>query len=665
MCGICGVLHDRDSHERVDADVLGRMRDAMAHRGPDGEGMWIDEDRRVGLGFRRLSIVDLSDLANQPMTNEDGSVWVVFNGEIYNHAELRDELIAHGHRFRTDHSDTEAIVHGYEQWGVDVLDRLDGMFGLAVWDVSRERMLLARDRVGIKPLYFCRPPGALLFASEIKALVEHPRVSSSLNVAAMHHYLSFMTTPAPMTMFEGIYKLPAGSFMTVEGDGEPRFQRYWDPRPRGDAAASDTAREPSADAEIASIRKVRQLLGDSIEKRMMSDVPFGVFLSGGLDSTANVALMSELMSRPVSTFTVGFEDHTYLNELEHARFAARTFKTDHHEVMVDEKRMMEYLPEMVHSQDEPIADWVCIPLYFVSKLARDNGTIVVQVGEGSDEQFSGYGGYMRHLRLYRRYWQPYRRLPQSLQNAGVSVAKLIAAVAGRGEAYADVIERAAGDREHFWGGANILGETAKRRLLSPQAFERNRVAPFAEVEGLLPDGFVEPDSYKVIEHYMAECDRPPAKPDVLARMIYLEFKLRLPELLLMRVDKISMSTSIEARVPFLDHRLVEHSLGIPEGLKIKGNEPKYLLKRACEGLVPDSVIQRKKRGFGAPMADWLRGEFGRVAQDTIMSSRLRNEGLFNDDEITKMFQAHRNGANFAAPIWVTYNLTAWFDHWIG
>ena len=664
MCGICGLFYYQETADRVEEATLVRMRDTMAHRGPDGEGLWIAPDRRTGLGHRRLSIVDLSPLAAQPMTNENGTIWVTYNGEIYNHLPLRAELLQAGHRFRTDHSDTEVIVHAYEQWGPKCLERFEGKFAVGIWDGPRRRLFLARDRVGVKPLYFSFRPGLVLFASEIKALLTHPAVTPALSSAAMYHYLSFLTTPAPLTMFDGIYKLPAGWALTVEEGGRVVASQYWDVLPKEGRDHRELTGLPEAAQEDFCVHEIRALLAQAVEKRMMSDVPFGVFLSGGIDSSTNVALMSRYMDRPVETFTVGFKDFTYLNELEYARQIAREFRTQHHEVLIGEREMMDYLPNLIFHQDEPIADWVCIPLYFVSRLARESGTIVVQVGEGSDEQFCGYESYMGYLRLYRRYWTPFRRLPRRVQRGVAALARWGAGVTGRGGFYADIIDRAARDREHFWGGAVVFWEPAKHRLVRAERFEGTARDVPAGLQSLLPQAFFRPDSFAVVAHYLAECDRLLPTADVLTRMIYLEFKLRLPELLLMRVDKISMSTSIEARVPFLDHKLVEFTMGIPTALKVKGWVPKYLLKKSCAGLIPDNIIHRRKMGFGAPMKEWLRGEFGRAAEATITESPLRGEGYFDYDHVRDLFRRHRGGEEFSLPIWTLYNLTAWFDRWV-
>ena len=664
MCGIVGWLATQPSR-LVDPALLSRMRDSIAHRGPDGEGLWLSPDRRAGLGFRRLAIVDLSPAANQPMPNEDGSVQVVFNGEIYNHRALRAELEGRGHRFRTDHSDTETIVHGYEEWGEGVVDRLDGKFAIGVWDGSRQRLFLARDRVGVKPLYFAWVPSGFLFASEIKALALHPGLSRDLEPMAVYHYLSFLTTPAPLTMFRGVYKLPAGWRGFVGLDGRLTADRYWDALPGRGEDAAEIARLSGAALRDFAARRSRELLEDAVVKRLMSDVPFGVLLSGGIDSSANVALMSRHMDRPVRTFTVGFADHTHLNELDWARRVARHFDTDHHEVTVDERAMREYLPALLHSQDEPIADWVCIPLYFVSKLARDSGTVVVQVGEGSDEQFCGYASYMAYLEAHRRYWRPFARLPAAARAACAALADGALALTERYDRHLDLVSRAGRGRELFWSGAHVFSEARKSRLVDGERIEPLLPAPALEASGLLPPGFARRDTFEVVRSFYERLDAAAPGRDILTRMTYAEFKLRLPELLLMRVDKIGMSVSIEPRVPFLDHLLVELTMNLPMELKAEGGIAKGLFKEAVRGVLPDDVIDRPKMGFGAPMVQWLRGDFGAAMRAELLSSRFFERFPANRRAIVDMLDRHREGrADFALYVWTIYNAVAWFDYWV-
>jgi len=665
MCGIAGLIHYQNAG-RVDEAALRVMRDSMEHRGPDGSGMWISADGRVGLAHRRLSIVDLNAEASQPMTNEDGSIRVTFNGEIYNHAGLRRELIAQGHIFRTDHSDTEVLLHGLEQWGLEgLVQRISGDYGFALWDGRQQVLSLVRDRVGVKPLYFSMKNGVLLFASEIKAILTHPLVSRDIDLHAMYHYLSFLTTPAPMTMFKGIYKLPAGNYLQVSPGGGIITRRYWDALP-GRGIASDTLTGMGVeDRESFYVQGIRKRLEESVAERMMSDVPVGVFLSGGIDSSTNVALMSRSASQPVRTFTVGFSDHQDLNELEYARLVAREFKTDHHEVLIHERDMMGYLEDLVYSQDEPLADWVCIPLYFVSKLARQHGVTVVQVGEGSDEQFCGYGTYMAYLRLQRRYWGPFTKLmPQQAQRGIAWGAKQAARLARGLEPYADIVDRAARGRECFWSGATAFWDIMKDELVDRSSISGNGIPEELVRSGMLPATYFETDSLPVVRSYTQVFDQHGAG-DMLTRMIYNEFKLRLPELLLMRVDKVAMSVSLEARVPFLAHSLVEFTMDIPMKWKIRGNTPKYLLKQAVRGLIPDAIIDRRKMDFTAPMAKWLRGNFGEEARQRVLGSALLDRGYLDRSYIRNLFSDHGSGRrDMSKYLWAMVNLTSWYDLWI-
>ena len=666
MCGVVGIFAYGKSGA-VSPSVLGRMRDTMMHRGPDGGDSWISEDGAVGLGHRRLSIVDLSALADQPMSNEDGRVWVTYNGEVYNHAGLRPELVSAGHVFRTDHSDTEVLVHGFEQWGIDgLLQRISGDFAFGLYDARDRALYVARDRIGVKPLYFAELGGQFVFASEIKALLEHPRAERDIDTVAMVHYLSFLTTPAPMTMFKGIYKLPAGHWLKVNVDGALELHRYYSVGPGNGIDPSETRNLSDAALEEFYIGGIRKRLNDSVERRMMSDVPYGVFLSGGIDSSTNVALMSRYSDRPINTFTVGFKHHAALNEMHYAKIAAETFKTNHHEVLIDEDDMIGYLESLVHHQDEPLADWVCIPLYFVSKLAHDSGVTVVQVGEGSDEQFCGYDGYMRYLKLYHKFWTPFRSyLPQPMQDAAAQAASWASKLHPKLPVYADILDRAARDREHFWILSMSIWNASKDRLVRYQAL--GSVAHHKRMvdAGVMDASYLVPDSYNVIKSFSDELNRSHPGQDVLTGMTYNEFRLRLPELLLMRVDKIGMSVSLEARVPFLDHELVDFTFDIPEQWKTRNGVTKYLLKKAVEGTIPDELIYRKKMGFDAPMAEWLKGAFGRRVEREILSSGLMKRGYFNLNYISQMFADLRsNRANLGQQVWTIYNLVAWYDYWI-
>ena len=575
MCGIAGIVGFEG--RTTTTDTLRRMTEAMAHRGPDGSGVWIADDSRVGLGHRRLAIVDLTDEAAQPMTTAAGNLQLTYNGEIYNHLELRAELVAAGHVFRTDHSDTEVLLHGYTEWGLDgLVNRLVGMFAFALWDSQRQVLSLARDRVGIKPIYFCHVGGTFRFASEIKGILTDSAIPRAVNPTALRHYLSFMVTPAPLTLFKDIWKLPAGHVMEVDLNGAMRARRFWD------AVSGKSRVNPANMSDSDWCTEIRDRFERAVERRMMADVPYGVFLSGGIDSTANVAVMSRITDQPVKTFTVGFTDHTHLNENDHARDVAETFNADHHEVLIDGSDMQGYLADLVHQQDEPIADWVCVPLYFVSKLARDSGVTVVQVGEGSDEQFAGYQSYMTYLRLGRMLnGLPLNTVSGLARPIVSALARLSPGRTSNLERMEEVLSRLAAGAPLFWGGSNAFWSIHQERYLNPAALPCESADTATGVTGLSVDGLDGGDGGRLIETYRAAADdAAKGQGDELMRMIHTEFRLRLPELLLMRVDKITMSTSIEGRVPFLDHDLVDLTMDIPEAVKIGSLEPKALLKKA-------------------------------------------------------------------------------------
>jgi asparagine synthase (glutamine-hydrolysing) len=615
------------------------MRDEMTHRGPDDAGELVFDERRGGFGFRRLSIIDLSAAGHQPMHGCDDRTWLVFNGEIYNHAVLRADLEKRGHKY-SSRTDSETILHLYEERGLDFIHDLEGDYGIALWDANKEQLVLVRDRIGVKPLYFYHKDGRFIFASEIKAILQHPAVTPDIDEQALYHYLTFLTTPAPATLFRDIQKIPAGHILIVKRDGTLNMQRYWDALPPQQAAGG-TEQEQRAE--------ILRLLRDSIRKRMMSDVPFGVFLSGGVDSSANVALMSEQMSRPVETFTVGFSDAEYLNELEQARRIARQFGTNHHEVIISEKEMHDFLPQMVFHQDEPIADPVCVPLYYVSKLARDSGTIVVQVGEGADEIFSGYENYVRHLRIYENFWRHAETLPLSLRRAISNLSRPALEATGRKRVEIELIRRLGANEPLFWGATVVYDETFKPRVLAPQMRER--------LNGL--------SSLRVVESYLKRIDEERPDAEFLARMTYLELKLRLPELLLMRVDKITMATSVEARVPFLDHHLVEYALSLPRALKVEGVSGKHILKRSLEEILPHDLLYERKRGFGAPVREWFRESLGGWFDDHLMNSTMRRRELLDYGFVSRMLEEHRRRTkDWGFHLWALLNLSLWYERWI-
>lgn len=658
MCGIVGAFQPKGG-EVCAVEVLAAMRDRMTHRGPDGAGVWRASTGQCGLAHRRLSIIDPSPAAAQPMSNHDGTVMVVFNGEIYNHAELRQELEALGkYRWKTDHSDTEVLLHAYEEWGLACVHRFYGMFAFAIYDVRRpdkSALHLVRDRLGVKPLYVSRTPkGEWLFASEIRALMAHPDLTPEMDLTALWHYLTFIVAPAPLTMFRGIFKIPAAHTVTIDHEGNAVAHQYWDSPPNSDKALSEQDL-----SEQEAVTEVLSLLRRSIKRRMVSDVPFGVLLSGGVDSSLNVALMSELMDRPVTTFTIGYEGLEDLNEFEFARRVSRRYRTDHHETRINHKQAQEFLPLLVQLQDEPIADNVCIPLYFLAQLVRQSGTTVVQVGEGADEHFLGY------------WWcEHYRQKERDVYQRGGSPSGWAAFLARfrRGPIQSaedeEIRERARHGQELFWGGAACWWGSMRARLTpDPARFRQNVDCP---VKGLLPDSHRELDSHAIVRQYLEPLPQGGAGLDVLMKIPYLEMKVRLAEHLLMRVDKLTMAHSIEARVPFLDHDVVEFATRLPSSYKLRNGVGKYILKKAAEPYLDADMIYRKKQGFGAPMEQWFKeGDFGRRCLAAFQRSRLRKEGYFDNEYVEGLLRAQMSGGGgYSFHLWTILNAVLWHEVWI-
>jgi asparagine synthase (glutamine-hydrolysing) len=587
MCGISGVLAFKTSNFQVTADYLLRMRETMVHRGPDGAGLWISPDRRVGLAHRRLAIIDLSEAAAQPMSNGDGSLQIVFNGEIYNHAEIRRELEELGNRrWKTHHSDTEVILHAFEEWGIACLQKFRGMFAIALWDAKARRLWLIRDRVGIKPLYYSIHHGRITFASEIKALLQDSEQARAVNEEALFHYLSFISTPAPDTLFAGIKKLRPGSFLTVDVSGQVGEERYWDVLDHT-TPLTGVSEEEIAERLLAELRT-------SVELRTVSDVPVGVFLSGGIDSSTNAALFSQSASERVKTFSVGY-DKDYRgckSELPLARGFAASIGAVHHERVLTQRDFIDFLPRMVYLQDEPIADPVCMPVYFLSQLARDNGVTVAQAGEGADELFWGYERWKQIMNLTRWNEYPVPRVARKLGLLGLG------ALGKSHSAAYELLWRSSVGLPLFWGGVHAFSQYEKLALLSPRL--RQRFRERTSWEAIRP----------IHQRFMEKAwETTPVK-----WMTYLDLNLRLPELLLMRLDKMGMGVSLETRVPFLDHKFVELAMSIPEQVITRGKESKHILKKAVRGLIPDEIILRRKQGFGVPIYEWFFEQFGEFAK---------------------------------------------------
>jgi asparagine synthase (glutamine-hydrolysing) len=629
MCGIAGIVSSDGLDHHAPARAL-RMRDVMTHRGPDEAG--IHCDRFAALAHRRLSIVDLSS-GQQPLANENESVWAVFNGEIYNPAEIRAGLEASGHAYRT-RSDTETIVHAYEEWGDGCMDRFRGMFAFAIWDARRRRLLLVRDRLGIKPVYWARLGDTLLFGSEIKALLASGLVEPEPNDPVLPEVLSTRYTSGEQTLFRGIHKLLPGHLLTFE-DGRVRTRQYWDVpmgRPEG----------PRHDGHGDVVARFRELLTESVRLRLMSDVPLGMFLSGGIDSSAIAAIMARLIDRPLETFSVAFKDRAY-NELEYAREVARAIGARSHEVVIDDRDFFGALPRLVWHEDEPIAHTSSVPLYFVSALARRHVTVVL-TGEGSDELLAGYGKYPRTLWNWRAGTVYESLVPRAARSA---VANAIRILPARLQRYA---------RRSF---------LAMDRSPEAMVFDNFASIRLADQQQLLsPEFRAHATRAGAYGSSLACFSRPNGSTTLLDRLLYADIKTYLVELL-MKQDQMSMATSIESRVPFLDHKLVEFAATLPTDWKLSGWTTKRVLREAMKGVLPPSILNRPKMGFPVPFAAWMRNGWNSVARDVLLDRRTRQRGVIDPGAIDRLLSAHAAGAtNGGDRIWTLLNLELWYRTFI-
>lgn len=635
MCGISGVYNFKNARETNEREMV-QMSDKLVHRGPDSAGVYISPDRRVGFGFRRLAIIDLSPSGNQPMTNEDGTVWIVFNGEIYNFQEIRGELLKKGHVFKSK-SDTEVIIHSYEEYGFDCVKRFNGMFAFAIWDEKKKIFFGARDHIGIKPFYYGIQNGVFYFASEIKGILVHPSFKKEIDESKIPLYLTFASLPAPYTLFKDVKKLPAGHYLQIKEGAEPEVWEYWNP-----VASAPISKQN--ETEEFYVSETKKILEDSIKGQMVSDVPFGCFLSGGIDSSTNAALMSRVLGEPVETFSIGVEDYQKYNEFEYSRKLADLIGAKKHEIVVGRKNLLEFLPEYPKYADDPNGDQICFLVFYLSKLIRESGVIVAQVGEGSDEIFAGYGTYLTSVNLYEKYWRFLKKMPKFLRGLFAYGARTLAS-SPKYDFLNTYLERLKNDDEPFWGNAIAFSSYQKNKLLKKKP--------------------PEDESYGLIKKIYDEIDERDPQADFLKRMTYLELKIRLPELLLMRVDKMAMAHSIEPRVPSLDKRLVELALSMPEKLKLKNQTTKYVLKKAVKGVIPDEIIWRKKQGFGAPISEWLRNkETAKEFTDVIFNSKLKERGILNYGYVRDLIESHQSGKvdhNFR--IWNLITLSLWYDYW--
>ena len=630
MCGIAGIVAT-DALQPQERARLPFMRDVITHRGPDEAGLFVDE--RAGLAHRRLSIVDLA-AGQQPLSNEDGSVWIVFNGEIYNHADLRPALEAAGHAYRT-RCDTETIVHAYEEWGDGCVERFRGMFAFAIWDAPRRRLLLARDRMGIKPLYWTLAGNRLLFASEIKAILESGLVRAEANERAIPELLSTRYLSGTETMFRGIHRLMPGHVLVFER-GTVTTRCWWDV-PVGHENP-DVARLSDRDA----VDTFRRKLEEAVRTRLMADVPLGMFLSGGLDSSAIAALMAGMIDRPLQTFSVAFKQRAF-SELDYARQVATAIKADAHEVVIDDADFFGALPKLVWHEDEPIAHPSSVPLYFVSELARQHVKVVL-TGEGSDELLAGYGKYPRALVNWRA-GALWRVAPEPVRAfvADTIVPRLPARAARYARRSFLAMPRT--PESMFFDNFASVGLRRQAALLDP------RLALQATAER----------AYAPSRAYF---DLPNGHSTTLDRLLYTDLKTYLVELL-MKQDQISMAASIESRVPFLDHHLVEFAAALPPRMKLRGFTTKWILRQAVQRLLPREILTRRKMGFPVPFALWMRGGWGDTARDVLLDRRTRQRGVFDSGAVARLIDAHQAGAAEGGDaIWSLLNLELWYRTFI-
>lgn len=634
MCGINGIALSTRSRAALDLRLLERMRDVITHRGPDDAGIFVDGN--VGFGHRRLSIVDVA-AGHQPMTNEDGTLHITYNGEIYNHADFREALEARGHVYRT-HCDTETILHLYEEKGAGVVDELRGMFAFAIWDKQKRELFIARDRLGVKPLYYVHADdGSLYFASEIKSLFVARAVVPELNYAAVPDYLANHATSGEETLFRGVKRLLPGHTLYWR-DGEVKISEYWDVHFSHES--EDEERRLNDEEYIA---EWKELFETSVRLRLMADVPLGMFLSGGIDSSAIAAVMSGIVDEPIKTFSVAFAERE-ANELEYARLIARKFGTDHHEIVVSPEDFFAALPALVWHEDEPIAHPSSVALNFVSRLASKHVKVVL-TGEGSDELLAGYGRYRKtvyNLALGARY---HKLTGQALRTAIERGVKTLPVKSRVRQKLTRTFLCIAPDIESiYFDNFAVFSVAMQQELLTPEAKEK--------IGGISP--------YRAVDEYLATTDA----NTLLNQLLYVDIKTYLHELL-MKQDQMSMAASIESRVPFLDHKLVEYTARLPERLKLRGLTTKYILRKAMKGLLPDEILSRSKMGFPVPVGSWFRGRFRWVIDEYVLGPRAIGRKLFNEEYVRRLVDGHQSGGeNHSERLWALVNFEIWLRRFI-
>ena len=625
MCGIAGKLvFDRET--RIDRAEIEAMLSPIAHRGPDAQDVYLD--RNVGLGHCRLSIIDVEG-GSQPMANEDETIWIVFNGEIYNFQSLRKDLLARGHVFRT-RTDTEVIIHLYEEHGADCLKHLRGMFAFAIWDAKKRRLFVARDRVGIKPLYYCQTQDALYFASELKAIIADPAISREVFAPAIRQFLSFFHVPGENTLFRSVKKLLPGHYLVAE-NGKISISQFWDlqfTRERWTKSFDEMAEE------------LRGLLGATVRDHMIADVPVGVLLSGGVDSSAVLSFAVQGTGKKVKTFTMGFDGGNVVDERPYARMTAEQFGSEHYDISISAEDFWNFLPTYVRHMEEPVCEPPAVALYYVSKLARDHVKVLLS-GEGGDEAFAGYPNYANLLRLER-------------------LGSLLGPLASPVGAAAGLAGRILGDRRWQRYGAALgrpLSAHYFSRTSGPSSFFNRQAQTFFTPE------FLENSDGSPAE-FIAGLAEPVKGEPLLNQMLYVDTKTWLPDDLLVKADKITMANSLELRVPLLDHKVLEFAASLPMDFKVRGKETKRILKAAFAGVLPAEVLNRRKAGFPVPYESWLRHEFKREIENILLSDRALSRGYFRKNEVSQLLQADARGENHAKEIFSLLALELWHRQFV-
>lgn len=626
MCGIAGFLPRFEIAEK--RELLKRMTDIITYRGPDEEGHFIRDN--VAMGMRRLSIIDLKG-GSQPIYNEDETIAIVYNGEVFNYKDLQNELKSLGHIFKSD-CDTETIVHAYEEYGFDCINKLNGMFGFAIWDSKKEILFIARDRLGVKPMHYYHDDESFVFGSEIKSILEFPGVNRQIDPVALNLYLAFYYIPAPYTIFKGIKKLLPGHYMVISKDKEPVINKYWDIK-RDDKIYNLSYEEHKSN--------IRNLLSDSVSRRMIADVPLGAFLSGGIDSSIVVGLMARSSSKPVETFNIAFKDYKVYDESDRARAVASFNKTNHHEFVLEYNDLMEVLPKIIWDLEEPFADSSAIPTYYVARETRKHVTVALS-GDGGDELFGGYTKYTGE------YWLGlYNRLPVLLRKQVVE--RIIDILpAGRGNRFKELTRKA----KKFLRSNGALAEERHHGLMLSFSDDM-RASLLADNEQLVREV-----SQNIVNEYFLRYEN----ADNLFRMSYTDLKLALPDDMLTKVDKMTMLNSLEARTPFLDYRLAEYAFNVPSKYKLVGTNGKYILKDTFKDLLPEGILNKPKSGFGVPVGEWFKKDLNSLLMETLSKNKIETQGLFSYNYISGLIEDHISERNdFTPQIWSLLVFELWYE----